>query len=307
MKVIICDPIDKESLGKLQSHKGLEVDEKTGLAPDELLKIAGDYHAMVVRSATKVTADVIKAAKNLKLVVRGGVGVDNIDVKCAEAAGIKVANTPNASSISVAEMAIAMMFGLAKKLTYLDSSMKNGKWVKKGYKAMELCGKTVGIIGMGRIGQEVARRALGLGMHVHFQDVRSILTFDPTGMGTEQHPMNVILEESDFITLHVPFMKEHGPLLKAEHFARMKDGVFIINCARGGVVDEKALLDALKSGKVAGAGIDVFETEPAFREEFKELENVILTPHVAASTKEGQARVGSEVAKIIIDFYEANK
>jgi D-3-phosphoglycerate dehydrogenase len=307
MKVIICDPIDKESSGKLQAHKGLEVDVKTGLAPDELLKTIADYHAMVVRSATKVTADVIKEAKNLKLVVRGGVGVDNIDVKCAEAAGIKVANTPNASSISVAEMAIAMMFALSKKLIYLDSSMKKGKWAKKGYEAMELCGKTIGIIGMGRIGQEVARRALGLGMHVHFQDVRSILTFDPTGMGTEQHPMKTILEESDFITLHTPFIKEHGAILKAEHFERMKDGVFIINCARGGVVDEKALIDAIKSGKVAGAGIDVFETEPAFREELKELENVILTPHVAASTKEGQGRVGSEVAKIIIDFYEANK
>jgi D-3-phosphoglycerate dehydrogenase / 2-oxoglutarate reductase len=307
MKVLICDSMDKQSLGRLQEHKGLEVDVKTGMAPDELLKVVEDYHVMVVRSATKVTADVIKAAKNLKLVVRGGVGVDNIDVKCAEEAGVKVANTPNASSISVAEMAIAMMFALAKKLIYLDSSMKKGKWAKKGYEAMELSGKTIGIIGLGRIGQEVARRALGLGMHVHFQDVRSIITFDPTGTGTEQHPMKVILEQSDFITLHTPFIKEHGAILKAEHFEKMKKGVFIINCARGGVVDEKGLIESIKSGHVAGAALDVFESEPNFREELKELDNVILTPHIASSTKEAQARVGSEVVGIICDFYEANK
>ncbi len=305
MKVLICDSMDKEAIASLQRQEGLTVDVKTGLPVDELLKIVPDYNVLVVRSATKVTAQVIEAAKNLELVVRGGVGIDNIDSVAAEKAGVKVANTPLASSVSVAEMAITMMFALAKKLVYLDSSMKKGKWAKKGYQGMELCGKTVGIIGLGRIGQEVARRALGLGMHVHFQDVRSIITFDQTGVGTEQHPMDTILAESDVITLHTPFIKEHGAILKAEQFAKMKDGVLLVNCARGGVVDEKALIDALKSGKVGGAGIDVFETEPNFREELKELENVILTPHIASSTKEAQEKVGAEVVKIIVDYYKS--
>ncbi|HPZ07942.1 MAG TPA: NAD(P)-dependent oxidoreductase [Candidatus Eremiobacteraeota bacterium] len=307
MKVLICDSMDKQSLAKLQEHSGLQVDVKVGMKPDELLSVIPDYHVMVVRSATKVTADVINAAKNLKLVVRGGVGVDNIDVVTAEKVGVKVANTPAASSISVAELAIAMMFALSKKLTYLDSSMKQGKWVKKGYQAMELYGKTIGIIGLGRIGQEVAKRALGLGMQVHFQSMRAIINFESKGCGTEQHPMKTMLEKSDFITLHTPFIKEHGAILKAEHFAKMKDGVFIINCARGGVIDEVALMEALKSGKVAGAALDVFETEPNYREEFRQFENVILTPHIGAATKEAQSRVGEEVVKIIFEFFDSSK
>jgi len=304
VKVLICDPIDKEALAKLQGQKGLEVVEKTGLSPEELLEVVPDYNVMVVRSATKVTAKVIKFAEKLELVVRGGVGLDNIDVEAAEKAGIKVANTPTASSISVAELAIAMIFSLAKKLPYLDKNMKQGKWAKKGYEGMELSGKTIGIIGLGRIGQEVARRALGLGMHVHFQDVRSIPTFDPTGHGTEQHRMDVILKESDFITLHTPFIKEQGAILKKEQFDKMKDGVIIVNCARGGVVDEEALLEALQSGKVAAAGIDVFETEPDYRKEFTKFDNVVLTPHIGAATAEAQGRVGEELANIIIEYYK---
>ena len=307
MKVLICDPIAADAKARLEAHKGLEVVEKTGLSPEELIEVIPEFHVAIVRSATKIRKNIIKAATNLELVVRGGVGLDNIDLDAAKEAGVKVANTPTASSISVAELSIAMIFALAKKLPYLNNNMKEGRWVKKGYKGMELFGKTIGIIGLGRIGQEVARRALGLGMHVHFQDVRSIATFDPTGHGTEQHRMDVIIKESDFITIHAPFIKEIGPILKKEQFDRMKDGVIIVNCARGGVVDEEALLEALKSGKVAAAGIDVFETEPSFRKEFTEFENVILTPHIGASTKEAQKRVGEELVDIIIEHYENKK
>lgn len=305
MKVIICDPINKKALSRLQSHKGLEVDVKTEMTPEDLLKTIPDYNVMVVRSATKVTKEVIKVAEKLELIVRGGVGLDNIDVEAAEKAGIKVANTPQASSISVAELAMAMIFSLAKKIPYLDRNMKDGKWPKKGYEGMELYGKTLGIIGLGRIGQEVARRALGLGMHVHFRDVRVVITFDPTGLGTEQHPMDIILKESDFITVHTPFLTEYGALLGKKEFEKMKDGVIVVNCARGGVVDEEALLEGLKSGKVAAAGLDVFETEPKFREEFRKLDNVVLTPHIGASTKEAQARVGEELAAIICDYCDS--
>jgi len=305
MRVLICDPIDREAFAKLQGQEGLKIVEKTGLTPEELLQVVPDYNVMVVRSATKVTEKVIKAAKKLELIVRGGVGLDNIDVEAAEKAGVKVANTPAASSISVAELTIAMIFSLAKKLPYLDKNMKQGKWAKKGYTGMEIFGKSIAVIGLGRIGQEVAKRSLGIGMRVHFQNARPLTNPDPARQKSAQRRLDTILKESDFITIHTPFIEEHGAILKKEHFDKMKDGVILINCARGGVVDEEALLAALRSGKVAAAGLDVFETEPGFRKEFTEFDNVILTPHIGASTAEAQGKVGEELANIIIEYYKS--
>jgi D-3-phosphoglycerate dehydrogenase len=299
-KVLICDSLAKEAVAIL-SKAGLGVDEKIGLKEEELVSCIGDYSAIIVRSATKVTRRVIEAGKKLEVIARGGVGLDNIDIACAEERGIPVLNTPKASSISVAELAIGLMFALARFLPQADASIKAGKWEKKKFTGFELYGKRLGIIGIGRIGQEVAARAMGLGMKV--------TTYDPFGCcaPTIHAPLmdtcdlDGLLGESDIITLHVPKTKETTHMIGAKQFAMMKKGVVIVDCARGGIVDEQALCEALKAGKVRGAALDVFEKEPPDGNPLLKLENVIVTPHIGASTVEGQFRVGTEIAALVVE------
>jgi D-3-phosphoglycerate dehydrogenase / 2-oxoglutarate reductase len=299
-KVLICDPLAKEAVAILK-NAGLGVDEKIGLNEEELVKCIGDYSAIIVRSATKVTRKVIEAGKKLEVIARGGVGLDNIDAACAKERGIPVLNTPRASSISVAELAIGLMFALARFIPQADASIKAGKWEKKKFTGFELYGKRLGVIGIGRIGQEVAVRAMGLGMKV--------TTYDPFGCcaPTIQAPLmdtcdlDTLLRESDIITLHVPKTKETTHMIGKKQFDMMKKGVVIINCARGGIVDEQALCAALTSGRVRGAAIDVFEKEPPADNPLLKLDNVIVTPHIGASTAEGQFRVGTEIAALVVE------
>ncbi len=298
MKVLICDPVPETAINKMKEG-GNDVDVRSDITPEELEKVIPDYEVMVVRGRTKVRKPLLEKAKNLKLIVRGGVGIDNIDHEDAKKMGIEVRNTPSASSASVAELAIGHMFGLARHIPRGTASMKSGEWIKKRLKGTELAGKTLGIVGIGRIGKEAAKRASALGMTVvaydpylkesGMEDV-SMLTFDD------------LLGKSDYISLHIPHTDETHYLFSTEQFDKMKESAYLVNCARGGVVDEEALHDALSNGKIAGAAFDVFETEPPGESKLFTLDNFFSTPHIGASTKEGQGRVGDEVAKIINEF-----
>jgi len=298
MKVLVSDGIEKVG-SDLLKNAGIEVVEQK-LTPEELLQEINKYAAIIVRSATKVTKEVIDAGTNLKAIGRGGVGLDNIDVEYAKSKGIPVLNTPGASSISVAELAIAHMFSVSRFLNTSSMEMKAGKWPKKEYAAgVELTGKTLGLLGFGNIGKETAKRALGLGMKV--------IAFDPfvnsTDLDVKLCSKDEVLQNSDYISLHLPLIKGEPVPVAAPEFEKMKKGVIVINCARGGVVDEAALLSALNSGKVAAAGLDVFVNEPTTDAQ-KELiahPRVSATPHIGASTNEAQDRVGIEIAQKIVD------
>ncbi len=298
MKVLVSDGIEKIGSDMLKAA-GFEVVEQK-MTPEELLANIEQFDAIMVRSATKVTKEVIEKGVNLKAIARGGVGLDNIDCVFAKEKGIPVLNTPGASSISVAELAIAHMFGVSRFIGISNVEMRQGKWPKKEYShGMELTGKTLGLIGFGNIGREVAKRALGLGM--------SVVAFDPfvttTDMDVTLTTKEGVLAQADFISLHIPFIKAEGASITAKEFAQMKDGVVLINCARGGVVCEKDLLDALNSNKVRYAGIDVFENEPATEAQAALINHprVSVTPHIGASTDEAQLRVGAEIAQKVID------
>jgi D-3-phosphoglycerate dehydrogenase len=297
-RVLVCDAIAADAVERMRAG-GLVVDERIGMSPEALEAAIGDYEAVVVRSATKIRAQHVAAAKSLKLIVRGGVGVDNIDVAAAEAEGVRVMNTPAASSTSVAELALALMFSLARQIPRADQSMKSGAWDKKTFaKGMELEGKTLGILGVGRIGRALARKASALGMVVIGADPALGTTGSVDGL-TLLSPDDVY-RRADFISLHLPKVAGTPATLGREQFAEMKDGVFVVNCARGGVVDEAALFAALESGKVAGCALDVFEVEPPKELALIGHPRVIATPHVGASTVEAQARVGLEVAEILL-------
>jgi len=297
-RVLICDAIAADAVERMRAG-GLVVDEKIGMTPEALEAAIVDYEAVVVRSATKIKAQHIAAAKNLKVIVRGGVGVDNIDVAAAEAEGVRVMNTPSASSTSVAELALALMFSLARQLPRADASMKSGAWDKKSFaKGMELEGKTLGVIGVGRIGRTLARKASALGMVVIGTDPALGEAGSIDGL-TLLHPDDV-LRRADIISLHIPKPTGARAAIGPDEFAKMRDGVMIVNCARGGVVDEAALFAALESGKVAGAALDVFEVEPPKDTRLVGHPRVIATPHVGASTVEAQARVGLEVAEVLL-------
>lgn len=298
MKVLICDPIDEKAVARLR-EAGLSVTVKTGMGEAELVEeLKKGYDAIVVRSATKVRKPAIDAAQGLKLIIRAGVGLDNIDADYAEAKGIKVLNTPKASTDSVAELALAHMFALARALVRATETMREGKWEKKAFHGIELQGKTLGVIGIGRIGQAVARRALCLGMRVLAYDK---YVKEPPLPGVRMVSLEELLRESDFVTLHIP-PDPAGPVIGAREIALMKDGAFLINCARGGVVDEKALLEALNSGKLGGAGLDVFEEEPPKNMELLKHPKVTLTPHIGAQTHEAQARIGDEIVEILLSW-----
>lgn len=301
-KILITDGMDKNAVADLKKY-GYEVIEKF-YSDEELGNALKDVNVVVVRSATKVREKHLKQAletKNLKLVIRGGVGIDNIDSKFAEENGIKVMNTPGASAPSVAELALAHMFALARFLPDAKTTMCEGKWEKKCYNGIEISGKTLGVVGMGRIGMELATRARGLGMDVLYYDIRKELDVPNI---YKRATMDEILSKSDFLSLHVPIKKGEPALIGEKEFQKMKDGVYIINCARGGVVDEGALIKALDSGKVGGAGIDVYVEEPTANIALVKHARVSVTPHIGAQTTEAQERVGAEVIEIVRKFFE---
>jgi D-3-phosphoglycerate dehydrogenase len=296
MKILICDKTEKEAIEQMRAA-GLQVDVRDDITPEELPNVLPAYDGMVVRSRTKVRQPLIDVCPNLKVIVRGGVGLDTIDAEYARSKGIAVMNTPLASSASVAELTIAYMFALARSVHQTSASMKSEKWEKKLFEGDELGGKTLGLIGLGNIGKEVARRANALGM--------TVLAYDPyvkVAEGVTLVSLDDLLKQADYISLHLPKTKESAGMLGVEAFGKMKAGVRIINCARGGIIDEQALNEALTSGKVAGAALDVYAEEPPTDWKLIKLPNVIASPHIGAATKEAQGRVGAEVAQKLIDF-----
>lgn len=302
-RVLITDGMAKSGVEALKA-KGFDVVEQF-FEPDQLKEELKHFDAVVVRSATKVRKPIIDSAlatKQLKLIIRGGVGVDNIDVDYAEEKGIAVRNTPAASSASVAELAIGHMFCLARFLHISNVTMRKGEWNKKAYTGIELGGRILGLIGFGRIAQETAKRAHALGMKVIYTNRRGKIAGydDYTWM-----PLDDLIAHADFISLHLPFDSKVGAILEEAQFNRMKKGVFIVNCARGGVVDEAALLNALNSGQVAAAALDVFEEEPTKNETLYTHPKVSMTPHIGAMTKEAQDRVADEVVEILSEFFHA--
>lgn len=297
MKILITDGISKYGQ-EILSKAGIDFDIKH-YELEELIKVIPEYEGILVRSATKVPREVIDAGKKLKLIARGGAGIDNIDHKYARSIGIPVLNTPGANSASVSELVFAHLFALARFIPQANITMRNSEWNKKAYKGIELAGKTIGIMGFGKIGQITAKMALGLDMKVLAFDIADIKTDLDVTMTSKED----VLKNSDFITLHVPKMAE--PFITEKDINMMKDGVFIINCARGGVVDEKVLLDALNSDKVGGAGIDVWMEEPTKNIELISHPKVSATPHIGAATAEAQDRVGIEIANKIAETFQS--
>ena len=301
-KVLVADPISEKGIADLQSCPSLDVVVKIGIMPDELLATAHEYDGIVVRSQTKITAAVLERATKLKAVGRAGVGVDNIDIAAANKHGVIVMNTPGGNTVSTAEHAFSLMMSLARHIPQAHASMAAGRWDRKGFEGVELNGKTLAILGMGRIGTEFARRAMAFGMKV--------VAYDPyLSPGRAQilrielmQTVEEAVADADFITLHMPLTKETKYLLNKERLAKCKAGVRIVNCARGGLVEEAALVEALRSGHVAGAALDVYETEPPAKDDpLLTMPNVVLTPHLGASTAEAQENVGIEVAQLLKD------
>jgi D-3-phosphoglycerate dehydrogenase len=301
-KVLVSDKLAQEGVDILRQVA--EVDIKTGLSEDELCNIIGNYDALVIRSGTQVTAKVIEAARNLKIIGRAGVGVDNVDVPAATEKGIIVVNSPGGNTIAAAELTVAMLLALSRNIPQAYVSMRNKEWNRSKFTGNEVYKKTLGILGLGKIGQEVAKRCQAFGMKV--------IAYDPfisaevgKQLGVDLVEFEECLKYSDYISLHLPKSKETIGMIGAKQFEMMKDGVRIINVARGGIIDEDALVNALKSGKCAGAALDVYSTEPPdFSSELFELPNVITTPHLGASTEEAQTNVAIDVAEQIVDVFE---
>jgi D-3-phosphoglycerate dehydrogenase len=294
-KILVADALSPDALDKLKSIPEFDVTLKTGMDEDELVKTIPDFHVAVVRGATKVTGKAIDAASNLELIVRAGIGLDNIDLEAAKAKGIQVANTPAATSISVAEHTFGLMLAAVRNHGKANLSMKEHKWEKKLFSGTELYGKTLGVMGFGRIGQEIAKRALAFGMKVIAYDIIEVKTeLDVTQVSWEE-----LLSQADIITLHLPLTDKTRHMISDKEFAMMKEGVILINASRGGTVDEKALKNALDSDKVRAAALDVFEKEPPDEFSLVDHPNVIATPHIGAAAKEGQKRAGMEVVSIL--------
>ena len=292
-KILLADSLDKEAIEKLKSIPRFEVTLKTGMDEAELIKTIPGFNVVVVRSATKITRKVIEAASGLEMIVRAGIGLDNVDAAAAKEKGIKVANTPAATTISVAEITFGLMLSAVRQLGRANVSMKEHKWEKKALSGTELYGKTLGVIGSGRIGLAVAERALAFGMKVIVYDVIEV----KTNLDVKQVGLDELLAQSDIITLHIP--KQAKPVLGREEFMKMKNGAIVVNAARGGVVDEAALLEALNSGKVKAAAIDVYEKEPPVNFALIDHAQVMATPHIGAAAEEGQKRAGLEVVRIL--------
>ena len=299
-KVLVSDTLAKEGIEIFENAPGIEVDVLTNLTPDELKGIIKDYDGLAIRSATKVTEEVINNASRLKVVGRAGIGIDNVNVDAASKKGIVVMNTPGGNTITTAEHAVAMMLSLARKIPQATISTKAGKWERNKFMGSEVSNKTMGIIGIGRVGSIVANRAQGLKMNV--------IAYDPfisreaaEKMGISLASFDEVLEKADFISVHTPLTDETRGLINASSFDKMKDGVYVINCARGGIISENDLYDAISSGKVAGAALDVFEEEPPKNAKLLSLDNVICTPHLGASTDEAQKNVAIAIAQQIVE------
>ena len=299
-KVLISDKMDPNA-ARIFEERGCQVDVITGETPEQLIARIGEYDGLAIRSATKVTKDVLDAATNLKVIGRAGIGVDNVDIPYASGKGVVVMNTPFGNSITTAEHAIAMMFALARQIPEANDRTQKGEWPKNGFMGVEVTGKTLGLIGAGNIGSIVASRALGLKMKV--------VAFDPfltperaIEIGVEKVDLETLLARADFITLHTPLTDETRNILSRENLGKTKAGVRIVNCARGGLIDENALADLLQSGQVAGAALDVFQTEPATESPLFGVPNFICTPHLGASTTEAQVNVALQVAEQMADF-----
>jgi len=296
-KIIVTDGLDE--IGQAILHSSAELDDRTGIPPEELLQVIENYDAMIVRSRTKVTTQVFEAAKHLKVIGRAGVGVDSIDLEAAKAHGVTVVNAPTSTSLAVAELTLGLMLSLAREIPRADAGMKNGEWLKKQLKGTELSGKTLGIIGMGRIGAEVTARAAAFGM--------IILGYDPLIPAEEiekrgAQPVNLddLYSHSDYISLHLPLTDETRSMVNEQAFARMKRGARILCAARGGIIDEADLLTALESGQVGGAALDVFASEPPGESELVLHPKVIATPHVGAQTAEAQSRAAEDIANEVL-------
>lgn len=295
--LLITDGLDASAQAVLRS---CTVDDRTGISADELAKIIGEYDALIVRGRTKVTASLLEAATRLKVVGRAGVGVDNIDLTAAKSRGVTIVNAPVSTTLAVAELTFGLLLALAREVPRADSGMKQGQWLKKELEGVEVYGKTLGVLGMGRIGTEVARRARAFGMDV--------LGYDPMltpeeirGRVAEPVDRDELLARSDFISLHLPLTSETRGLLDADQFAKMKNGARIVCAARGGIIDEAALLSALESGKIAGAALDVFESEPPGATDLVKHPKVIATPHIGAQTAEAQARASEDIALEVLN------
>lgn len=293
MKIIVTDKLAMEGI-QILKDAGHEVTIAWDEPKENLPNLMADKDAIVIRSATKCTKELIDAAPNLKVIGRAGIGLDNVDLDHAKARGIKVVNTPAATTISVAELTMTLMLASYREVVRGTIGIKEGKWEKKALKGLELHGKTLGIVGIGRIGRAVADRARAFGMH--------ILAYDPYAQpeGYENVSLDDLISRSDFITLHLPLTPETKHMISTSQFAAMKDGVVILNVARGGTIDEDALYEAMRSGKVRMAGLDVFEVEPPAGNKLLTLPNLICTPHIGAQTAEGQLRAGTQVAENVI-------
>jgi D-3-phosphoglycerate dehydrogenase / 2-oxoglutarate reductase len=300
MRIVVADDLPKTAL-ELFKAEGWDVDSKSGRSPEELAKDIVNADALVVRSATKVTPDIIAAGKNLKAIARAGTGVDNVNVEAASARGIVVMNAPGANSISVAELALAQLLSLARKLPAADASMKQGKWDKKSFLGEEVRGKVLGLAGLGRIGQEVARRAQAFEMTVIAHDP-FIASNIAAGLNIELVSLDDLCARADYLSLHMPATPQTRHTFNAERLAKCKKGLKIINTARGELIDEPALVDAIKSGHIGGAALDVYTSEPTTDHALQQLPQVVASPHIAASTKEGQELVGVETATALRDF-----
>lgn len=299
-KVLISDKMDPNA-ARIFEERGCDVDVITGQTPEELLKIIGEYHGLAIRSSTTVTPEILDAATNLKVIGRAGIGVDNVDIPYASGKGVVVMNTPFGNSITTAEHAIAMIFALARQIPEADASTQAGEWAKSRFMGVEVTGKTLGLIGAGNIGSIVATRALGLRMKVVAYD--PFLTEErAVEQGIEKVDLDGLLARADFISLHTPLTDQTRNILSAENLAKTKEGVRIVNCARGGLIDEAALKEGLESGRIAGAALDVFAKEPAKENPLFGTKNFICTPHLGASTGEAQVNVALQVAEQLSDY-----
>ncbi|MCJ7705450.1 MAG: phosphoglycerate dehydrogenase [Desulfobacterales bacterium] len=301
MKVLVSDPLAQSGLEILKGAKGLKCDVKPGLSQEDLKQIIAEYDAIIIRSETKLKADVIEAGSRLRVIGRAGIGLDNVDVPAATKKGIVVMNTPQENAIAAAEHTIAMMLSISRKVPQATASMKAGKWEKKKFMGVELYQKTLGLVGIGVIGTIVVDRARGLKMKV--------IGYDPylspevaEKKGVELVSFDELLSRSDFISIHTPLTEETRNLIDQNAFKKMKNGVILINCARGGIINEKDLYEAIKTGKVAGASLDVFEKEPAIGNPLLELEEVVCTPHLGASTEEAQENVAIAISRQVVDY-----
>jgi len=303
MKVLICDNLEKEGVEIFKAKSKVKADVYASLTPSELKKKISAYEGVIIRSASNITEEVLASAHRLKVIGRAGIGLDNIDVQAASRRGIVVMNTPGANAITTAEHTISLLLALSRHITQADASLKMGKWEKKKFMGVEIFNQTLGVIGLGNIGQVVADRAQGLKMKV--------IAYDPflseeimAKKGIEKVTLDTLLEQSDYITIHTPLNEDTKDLLNKNAFQKMKTGVRIINCARGGIVNEKELYTAIKQGKVAGAALDVFEKEPPGEHPLLSLDEVIATPHLGASTLQAQAKVAEAIACQVKDYLE---